>query len=186
MAPVPSAFERNTDKVPSTTQKPWDTLVTSITATAMARPMAPRRALRNHTEWKRKWDRSRWAKTLGVDPSAMPRRRSMTASAPAASRAASATISAAIPSALAWNPGSSDPARFSSSTGTGAAGGALSGVSAVAQGAHITLELRADQLVEAHVRLTHRGDVGPILYRVSFAVADERGGTGGASRPPSP
>ena len=36
--------------VPSTTQNPCWTLVTSTTATARARPTAPRRALRNHTE----------------------------------------------------------------------------------------------------------------------------------------
>src|ERR1700722_1740345 len=50
VAPVPNALDRNTDKVPSTTQKPCCTLVTSTTATARAKPTAPRNALRNQME----------------------------------------------------------------------------------------------------------------------------------------
>ncbi len=52
VAPVPSAFERSTDIVPSTTQKPCCTFVISTTATASASPAAPRSALRNQTERK--------------------------------------------------------------------------------------------------------------------------------------
>ena len=101
VAPVPRALERNTDMVPSTTQKPCETFVTSTTATANARPTAPRRALRNQTERKERCESTRCARACGADSSAMPRRRSLTASAPAASSAASATSSVAMPSALA-------------------------------------------------------------------------------------
>src|ERR1700693_2650333 len=47
VAPVPSALERSTDRVPRTTQKPCWTSMTSITATARASPMAPRTLVRN-------------------------------------------------------------------------------------------------------------------------------------------
>ena len=50
VAPVPSAFERSTDSVPSTTQNPCCTSVASTVATARARATAPRTLLRNHTE----------------------------------------------------------------------------------------------------------------------------------------
>ena len=63
VAPVPRALERSTDMVPSTTQNPWETLVSSTTVTAMARPTAPRTALRNQTERNDKWDKRRRAKT---------------------------------------------------------------------------------------------------------------------------
>ena len=126
VAPVPSALERNTERVPSTTQKPCWTFVISITATASARPTPPRNALRNHTERKERWDRSRSANRLGVDSSPIPRRRSTTAGAPAASSAASATISVAIPSARAWNPGSSAAAMLPSSCVAGSASGRTS------------------------------------------------------------
>ena len=50
LAPVPRAFDRNTDRVPSTTQNPCCTFVASATATARDRPTAPRTLFRNHTE----------------------------------------------------------------------------------------------------------------------------------------
>ena len=59
VAPVPKALERNTDRVPSTTQKPCDTFVISTTVTARASPAAPRTALRNHTERNERCESSR-------------------------------------------------------------------------------------------------------------------------------
>ena len=59
--------------MPSTTQKPCCTSVTSTTATAMASPMAPRSALRNHTERNERWEQAP-AEEQGVRfaPSAEP------------------------------------------------------------------------------------------------------------------
>ena len=59
VAPVPRALDRSTDSVPSTTQNPCSTSVTSTTATARARPAAPRTAFRNHTEWKERCEANR-------------------------------------------------------------------------------------------------------------------------------
>ena len=47
---VESAFERSTDIVPSTIQKPCWRSVSCATSTASASPIAPRTLLRNHTE----------------------------------------------------------------------------------------------------------------------------------------
>ncbi len=79
VAPVPNALLRNTDSVPNTTQKPCETSVTSTTATASARPAAPRMALRNQTEWNDRWERQ-WATKLRDVDSPMPRRLSTTVS----------------------------------------------------------------------------------------------------------
>ena len=76
-----------------------ETLVISTTATARARPTAPRRALRNQTERKDRWDTSRWARAEERTRPPFPGGGRLTGSAPAASSAASATISVAIPSA---------------------------------------------------------------------------------------
>ncbi len=48
--PVPTALDRSTERVPSTTQKPCSTPLISTTATARARAAAPRTVLRNHTD----------------------------------------------------------------------------------------------------------------------------------------
>ena len=55
MAPVAAAFVRRTDSVPSATQKPCWTLITSATATAAASATAPRMLLTNQTERKLAW-----------------------------------------------------------------------------------------------------------------------------------
>ena len=59
VAPVPSALDRSTDSVPRTTQNPCETSVTSTTATARARPAAPRTELRNQTERKERCEAMR-------------------------------------------------------------------------------------------------------------------------------
>ncbi len=101
VAPVPRAFDRSTDSVPSTTQKPCSTSEISTTATARARPTAPRTALRNHTERNETWDRIRLL-TVGVGwAPGGPSRRSAGAATPAACRVASDTISVAMPRARA-------------------------------------------------------------------------------------
>ena len=144
VAPVPRALERNTDMVPSTTQKPCWTFVISTTPTARARPTAPRRALRNQTERNERCDTSLRARACGAVSSAIPRRRPLAGSAPAASSVASATISVAIPSARAWKPGSSAPAMLSfvadpsSASETGAASESVSKTTSASRAATIT------------------------------------------------
>ena len=64
VAPVADAFVRRTDSVPSTTQKPCWTVVTSATATATASATAPRRLLTNQTERKLAWV---WAAVATLD-----------------------------------------------------------------------------------------------------------------------
>ena len=107
VAPVPRALERSTDRAPSTTQKPCSTSVTSTTATAAARPAAPRRLFRNHTERKERWEVSRGQTRRGSGVADGPRRRSPTAWAPEASSVESATISAVRPMVRARKLGSS-------------------------------------------------------------------------------
>ena len=153
-----------------------DTLVTSTTATARASPIAPRSALRNQTERNEKWERSRCAKTYEEDSSAIPRRRSMTASAPAASSAASATISVAMPSARAWNPGSSEPARSSSPEGS--AGGAVV-TDVVSDALSVLTSASSSALISCSSRRVDSCtaiDVRRVLDWVPLAVADEGGG----------
>ena len=48
--PVPSAFDRSTDSVPSTTQKPCCSPVRCAMKTAIASPAAPRTLFWNHTD----------------------------------------------------------------------------------------------------------------------------------------
>ena len=115
VAPVPRAFDRRTDSVPRTTQNPCWTSVTSTTATARARPTAPRRALRNQTERNDTWRKIWWMRTRDFW-AGIPIRRSRRPSDPAASRAASANISVAMPSARAWKPRSGVDAMPSSTT----------------------------------------------------------------------
>ena len=55
VAPVAAAFVRRTESVPSTTQKPCWTLLTSATATATASATAPRMLLTNQTERRLAW-----------------------------------------------------------------------------------------------------------------------------------
>src|SRR5690349_11105790 len=53
--PVAAALPRNTDNVPSTTQKPCSTPLAPATTTAALRATAPRRLLTNHTERRLVW-----------------------------------------------------------------------------------------------------------------------------------
>ena len=55
VAPVAAALVRRTDRVPSTTQKPCWTVLTSATATATASATAPRMLLTNQTDRTLAW-----------------------------------------------------------------------------------------------------------------------------------
>ena len=116
VAPVPSALVRSTESVPSTTQNPCETPVTSTTATASASPAAPRIALRNHTECKDSCDENRRQNVRGAESRPVPSLWSIDVSAPAAASVASATISVMMPRVRTWRPGSSIDAKWAGST----------------------------------------------------------------------
>jgi len=104
VAPVPSAFDRSTASVPSTTQNPCWTFVTLATSTASANPSAPRRLLRSHTDRRSTCasDCTAISARRERDATAVLRPAERGASAAAAESAAPAADADAVATARAW------------------------------------------------------------------------------------
>ena len=176
VAPVPSALDRSTDSVPSTTQKPCETLVISMTATARASPMAPRTALRNQTERKERWESSRCRVRVGDGLGCHPH-------PPIQNRLGACRLERRVGDHLGG-----DAERPRVEPGVERAGQALvpdrfrpggTGYCAIrmrrrfGQRRHVGLELRTDEPVEPARRILHRSNALGIVDRVRVAVADE-------------